>query len=82
MQAAGLHRGDWHVLTGLPYLIRVVVPTLGLHKPKVPVQGMDLAGTVAAVGATVCPRPVGTVSGQAVSSRPMPRASSHTDQPM
>jgi NADPH:quinone reductase-like Zn-dependent oxidoreductase len=53
VQAAGLHRGDWHVLTGLPYLIRVVVPTLGLHKPKVPVQGMDLAGTVAAVGATV-----------------------------
>jgi NADPH:quinone reductase-like Zn-dependent oxidoreductase len=53
VQAAGLHRGDWHVMTGLPYLIRVVVPTLGLHKPKVPVQGMDLAGTVAAVGATV-----------------------------
>jgi NADPH:quinone reductase-like Zn-dependent oxidoreductase len=53
VQAAGLHRGDWHVMTGLPYLIRLVVPTLGLHKPKVPVQGMDLAGTVAAVGATV-----------------------------
>jgi NADPH:quinone reductase-like Zn-dependent oxidoreductase len=53
VHAAGLHRGDWHVMTGLPYLIRLVVPTLGLHKPKVPVQGMDLAGTVAAVGATV-----------------------------
>jgi NADPH:quinone reductase-like Zn-dependent oxidoreductase len=53
VQAAGLHRGDWHVMTGLPYLIRLVVPTLGLRKPKVPVQGMDLAGTVAAVGATV-----------------------------
>jgi NADPH:quinone reductase-like Zn-dependent oxidoreductase len=53
VQAAGLHRGDWHVLTGLPYLIRVVVPTLGLRKPKVPVQGMDLAGTVEAVGSTV-----------------------------
>jgi NADPH:quinone reductase-like Zn-dependent oxidoreductase len=46
VHAAGLHRGDWHVMTGLPYLIRVVVPTLGLRKPKVPVQGMDLAGTV------------------------------------
>jgi NADPH:quinone reductase-like Zn-dependent oxidoreductase len=53
VHAAGLHRGDWHVMTGLPYLIRLVVPTLGLRKPKVPVQGMDLAGTVAAVGATV-----------------------------
>jgi NADPH:quinone reductase-like Zn-dependent oxidoreductase len=50
VHAAGLHRGDWHVMTGLPYLIRVVVPTLGLRKPKVPVQGMDLAGTVEAVG--------------------------------
>jgi NADPH:quinone reductase-like Zn-dependent oxidoreductase len=53
VHAAGLHRGDWHVMTGLPYLIRVVVPTLGLRKPKVPVQGMDLAGTVEAVGSTV-----------------------------
>jgi NADPH:quinone reductase-like Zn-dependent oxidoreductase len=50
VHAAGLHRGDWHVMTGLPYLIRIVVPTLGLRKPKVPVRGMDVAGHVAAVG--------------------------------
>jgi D-arabinose 1-dehydrogenase-like Zn-dependent alcohol dehydrogenase len=53
VHAAGLHRGDWHVMTGLPYLIRLVVPTLGLRKPKVPVLGMDLAGTVEAVGQKV-----------------------------
>jgi NADPH:quinone reductase-like Zn-dependent oxidoreductase len=53
VRAAGLHRGDWHVMTGLPYLIRVVVPTLGLRRPKVPVLGMDVAGTVAAVGPNV-----------------------------
>ena len=53
VQAAGLHRGDWHVMTGLPYLIRVVVPDLGLRKPKVPVRGMDVAGTVEAVGPNV-----------------------------
>ena len=46
VQAAGVHRGDWHVMTGLPYLIRLVVPTLGLRGPKVAVPGMDLAGTV------------------------------------
>jgi NADPH:quinone reductase-like Zn-dependent oxidoreductase len=53
VRAAGLHRGDWHVMTGLPYLIRLVVPTLGLRRPKTPVLGMDVAGTVAAVGGGV-----------------------------
>jgi NADPH:quinone reductase-like Zn-dependent oxidoreductase len=53
VKAAGLHRGDWHVMTGLPYMIRLAVPTLGLRKPKVPVLGMDVAGVVEAVGSNV-----------------------------
>jgi NADPH:quinone reductase-like Zn-dependent oxidoreductase len=53
VHAAGLHRGDWHVMTGLPYLIRLVVPSLGLRKPKIRVRGMDVAGTVEAVGTQV-----------------------------
>jgi NADPH:quinone reductase-like Zn-dependent oxidoreductase len=53
VHAAGLDRGVWHVMTGLPYLIRLVVPTLGLRRPKVPVRGMDLAGSVEAVGERV-----------------------------
>jgi hypothetical protein len=35
---------------GLPYMIRLVVPTLGLSKPKGPVGGMDVAERVDAVG--------------------------------
>ena len=53
VHAAGLHRGDWHVMTGLPYLIRFVVPSLGLRKPKVLVRGMDVAGRVEAIGKDV-----------------------------
>ena len=48
--AAGLDRGTWHLMTGLPYLGRVA---FGIRKPKNPVPGRDLAGTVAAVGSSV-----------------------------
>jgi NADPH:quinone reductase-like Zn-dependent oxidoreductase len=53
VQAAGLDRGVWHVMTGLPYLVRILVPTLGLRKPKFPVGGGDLAGRVGAAASTV-----------------------------
>jgi NADPH:quinone reductase-like Zn-dependent oxidoreductase len=53
VHAAGLDQGVSHVMTGLPYLIRLLVPTMGLRRPKVPVRGMDLAGQVEAVGSSV-----------------------------
>jgi NADPH:quinone reductase-like Zn-dependent oxidoreductase len=51
VRAAGIHIGDWHVMTGLPYLLRVL--GFGLRAPKVRVRGMDVAGTVEAVGKNV-----------------------------
>jgi len=51
VHAAGLDRGVWHVMAGLPYLIRFV--GFGVRKPKVRVRGMDVAGRVDAVGSNV-----------------------------
>jgi hypothetical protein len=39
IQAAGLHRGDWHIMTGLPYLIRVVCPGPQAAETQVPRSG-------------------------------------------
>jgi NADPH:quinone reductase-like Zn-dependent oxidoreductase len=50
VRAAGLDRGTWHLVTGTPYAIRLA---MGLRRPRNPVPGMDLAGTVAAVGSKV-----------------------------
>jgi NADPH:quinone reductase-like Zn-dependent oxidoreductase len=51
VHAAGLARGVLHVMTGEPYLMRLV--GFGLVKPKNPVLGMDVAGTVTETGAAV-----------------------------
>jgi len=48
VHAAGLDRGTWHLMTGRPYLMRIV--GMGFRGPKDPVLGRDLAGTVEAVG--------------------------------
>lgn len=49
--AAGVDPGVWHLLTGLPYLVRVM--GYGLRAPRVRVRGTDLSGRVEAVGAAV-----------------------------
>ena len=51
VQAAGVHIGDWHLMTGQPYLMRIM--GFGLRAPKARIPGMDVAGTVAAVGKNV-----------------------------
>jgi NADPH:quinone reductase-like Zn-dependent oxidoreductase len=51
VHAAGVDPGVWHLMTGLPYLVRVM--GYGLRKPKIQVRGTDAAGTVEAVGKNV-----------------------------
>jgi NADPH:quinone reductase-like Zn-dependent oxidoreductase len=50
VHAAGLDRGTWHLMTGTPYAVRLV---MGLRRPRQSVPGLDLSGTVVAVGAAV-----------------------------
>jgi NADPH:quinone reductase-like Zn-dependent oxidoreductase len=50
VRAAGVDRGVWHMMTGLPYLGRLA---FGIRKPKDRVLGLDLAGVVEAVGPDV-----------------------------
>lgn len=51
VRAAGVDPGVWHLMTGKPYLTRVM--GFGMRRPKVPVRGRDVAGVVEAVGAKV-----------------------------
>ena len=50
VRAASVHVGDWILMTGVPYVMRMGT---GLSKPKNPVPGTDIAGTVEAVGPQV-----------------------------
>ncbi|SCG40141.1 NAD(P)-dependent alcohol dehydrogenase [Micromonospora inositola] len=47
VRAAGVDPGVWHLMTGLPYAVRL---GYGLRRPRRRVPGLDLAGVVAAVG--------------------------------
>ena len=51
VRAAGLDRGTWHMMTGQPYLLRVI--GFGVRAPKNRVPGLDVAGTVVGVGPAV-----------------------------
>jgi NADPH:quinone reductase-like Zn-dependent oxidoreductase len=51
VHAAGVDQGVWHLMAGLPYLIRIA--GFGLRAPKNPVRGYDVAGRVEAVGQNV-----------------------------
>ncbi len=48
--AASVHPGDYFVMTGEPYVVRLV---FGFRRPRHGIPGRDLAGVVAAVGKDV-----------------------------
>ena len=48
VHAASVDRGTWHIMSGLPYPIRLA--GFGLRRPKFANPGRSLAGTVEAVG--------------------------------
>ncbi|MGW9587340.1 NAD(P)-dependent alcohol dehydrogenase [Microbacterium sp. NPDC055455] len=50
VRAASVHPGDYFVMTGEPYVVRLV---FGLRRPRHGIPGRDLAGAVEAVGAGV-----------------------------
>lgn len=50
VQAAGVDRGTEHLMTGKPYAVRLGI---GIRRPRNPVPGRDVAGTVVEVGAGV-----------------------------
>lgn len=51
VHGAGVDRGTWHVMTGRPYLMRIM--GFGFKGPKNPIPGLDVAGVVVNVGANV-----------------------------
>jgi NADPH:quinone reductase-like Zn-dependent oxidoreductase len=51
--AAGVDQGVWHLMVGMPYVMRLA--GFGVRAPKNPLLGYDLAGRVEAIGANAGP---------------------------
>jgi NADPH:quinone reductase-like Zn-dependent oxidoreductase len=50
VEAASVHLGDWILMTGRPYVMRMAT---GIRRPRVAVPGTDVSGIVEAVGKDV-----------------------------
>ncbi len=57
VHAAGVDRGVWHLMAGLPYPVRLM--GYGFRRPSTPVRGREVAGTVEAIGRAVTTLQVG-----------------------
>jgi hypothetical protein len=78
VHAAAVNIGDWHLLRGVPYVIRLVA---GLRGPRREIPGLDIAGQVEAVGRNVrqfrpCDEVVGWAKARLPSTRVLRRANS------
>lgn len=50
VHAASINKADWFVTSGTPLIARAA---FGLRRPKLPIRGQDVAGTIERVGAAV-----------------------------
>jgi NADPH:quinone reductase-like Zn-dependent oxidoreductase len=50
VHAAGVDFGVWHLMTGIPYAVRLV---MGVRRPRNRVRGLEVAGVVEATGPNV-----------------------------
>ncbi len=50
VHAASVNAGDWHMMSGLPYVVRLA---FGVPRPRQKIRGHDVAGEVEAVGSRV-----------------------------
>jgi NADPH:quinone reductase-like Zn-dependent oxidoreductase len=51
IHATSVHAGDWHLMRGTPWLVRLMFG--GLFKPKTQILGTDMAGVVEEIGSEV-----------------------------
>jgi NADPH:quinone reductase-like Zn-dependent oxidoreductase len=51
VHAASMHADVWHAVTGAPRILRVMGS--GLRRPKQPIPGIDVSGTIVEVGSDV-----------------------------
>jgi NADPH:quinone reductase-like Zn-dependent oxidoreductase len=51
VHAASMHADIWHAVTGVPYALRLMGS--GVRRPKQPIPGIDVSGTIVAVGSEV-----------------------------
>ncbi|MCZ3387686.1 MAG: NAD(P)-dependent alcohol dehydrogenase [Actinomycetia bacterium] len=56
VHVTGINAADWHLMTGEPYPVRLV---MGLRRPRNPVLGSDFSGVVEAAGTAVTGLSVG-----------------------